>query len=91
MRFHCNVLHIPHIPIPKSHPSHGSPSSGIKMDDTFIGGHQLSYHHIYDMTRETTDMGPVNLHNRDRFYVPGDTPMYSFEWRMRRWLSCLVP
>ena len=46
---------------------HGSPSSGIKTDDTFIGGHRLEYNHIYDTTREVTDMGPINIHNRDRF------------------------
>lgn len=35
----------------------GSPSSGIKVDDTFIGGHEFMYNHVFDTTRETTDMG----------------------------------
>ena len=55
---------------------HGAPSSGIKTDDTFVGGHRLEYNHIYDTTREVTDMGPINIHNRDRFYVAGDMPVF---------------
>jgi len=56
---------------------HGSPSSGIKINDGFVGGHVTQYNHIYDVTRETTDMGAINLHNRDRFYVPGDSPVWN--------------
>eukprot|EP00935_MAST-01C_sp_MAST-1C-sp1_P002386 g2386.t1 len=56
---------------------HTSPSSGLKVNDNFVGGHQLNYNHIYDVCRETTDMGAVNLHNRDRFYVPFDSPVWN--------------
>eukprot|EP00937_MAST-01D_sp_MAST-1D-sp2_P000443 g443.t1 len=56
---------------------HGSPSSGIKLDETFVGGHDVSYNDVYDVTREVTDMGAINLHSRDRFYVPGDSPVWN--------------
>jgi hypothetical protein len=49
----------------------------VKVNDGFVGGHQLNYNHIYDVCRETTDMGAVNLHNRDRFYVPFDSPVWN--------------
>jgi hypothetical protein len=47
------------------------------VNDNFVGGHQLNYNHIYDVCREVTDMGAVNLHNRDRFYVPYDAPVWN--------------
>ena len=60
----------------------GSPSSGIKVAVTFIGGHRFLYNHVFDMTRETTDMGAVNIHNRDRFYVNGDTRLFQTQVRL---------
>lgn len=54
----------------------GSPSSGLKINDGFIGGHVFEYNHIFDVCREVTDMGAINLHNRDRFYYNFGTSIY---------------
>ena len=54
----------------------GSPSSGLKINDGFVGGHLFEHNHISDTCREVTDMGAINLHNRDRFYYNFGTSIY---------------
>ena len=55
----------------------GSPSSGVKINDGFVGGHKIIWNHISNTTREVSDMGTINLHNRDRFYTPWDSPVWN--------------
>eukprot|EP01052_Picozoa_sp_SAG31_P042020 SAG31_NODE_6541_length_1982_cov_1.657461_2_plen_322_part_00 len=44
--------------------------------DGFVGGHVFEHNHIFDVCREVTDMGAINLHNRDRYYYNFGTSIY---------------
>lgn len=47
---------------------HGSPRSGINVNDGCWGGHIIEYNDIWDCVRETGDHGPFNSWGRDRFW-----------------------
>ncbi|WP_158844690.1 right-handed parallel beta-helix repeat-containing protein [Streptomyces sp. NRRL WC-3742] len=47
---------------------HGSPRSGVNVNDGTWGGHLIEYNDIFDCVKETSDHGPINAWGRDRFW-----------------------
>ncbi|WP_406116235.1 right-handed parallel beta-helix repeat-containing protein [Streptomyces sp. NBC_01014] len=47
---------------------HGSPRSGVNINDGTWGGHRIQYNDIFDCVKETSDHGPINAWGRDRYW-----------------------
>ncbi|MEU4114860.1 right-handed parallel beta-helix repeat-containing protein [Kitasatospora sp. NPDC028055] len=47
---------------------HGSPRSGVNVNDGTWGGHLIEYNDVFDCVKETSDHGPVNAWGRDRYW-----------------------
>ncbi|MFJ2865590.1 right-handed parallel beta-helix repeat-containing protein [Kitasatospora sp. NPDC087314] len=47
---------------------HGSPRSGVNVNDGTWGGHLIEYNDIFDCVKETSDHGPINAWGRDRYW-----------------------
>lgn len=51
----------------------GGPRAGIELTDAMVGGHTIANNLLVDLTRETTDHGPINTWGRVPFVRPFTT------------------